>query len=380
MALPCGAAPFVKVFLKSIFGRVGGQIFLDHQRHLKDDGIIEVAQVKAGQLADLLKAVDQRVAVNEQTAARLGDVQVVLKEALDREQRLGIEGVDALLLEHLAQECLAERRRQLVDQARNAQMVIADDLTLGVKHLADLHGNLGFLKAGGQVFDVADGRTDADDGLDVMVALQRIDDRGSQLFHIAGVVVGLDLLDQDGVGLADVKDEVLLFVREKTADDVVGGNIIAGGHADQQYDALHVGDKVQLPRLGVDVAGQDIVEHDVLDEVRLVEFFVVVLLDALQADGEHGGELLGGSVSALDKDGVVIVLGVGELMVGIPIAHESIPGRLADSGHALAHLTDLSQLRAGNDGAGLINHADDTIHCVLHLVDHVLEYPVCHNM
>lgn len=100
MALPCGAAPFVKVFSKSIFGRVGGQIFLDHQRHLKDDGIIEVAQVKAGQLADLLKAVDQRVAVNEQTAARLGDVQVVLKEALDREQRLGIEGVDALLLEH----------------------------------------------------------------------------------------------------------------------------------------------------------------------------------------------------------------------------------------------------------------------------------------
>ena len=108
----------MKVFLKSIFGRVGGQIFLDHQRHLKDDGIIEVAQVKAGQLADLLKTVDQRVTVNEQTAARLGDVQVVLKEALDREQRLGIEGVDALLLEHLAQECLAERRRQLVDQAR----------------------------------------------------------------------------------------------------------------------------------------------------------------------------------------------------------------------------------------------------------------------
>ena len=67
-------------------------------------------------------------------------------------------------------------------------------------------------------------------------------------------------------------------------------------------------------------------------------------------------------------------------MVGIPIAYESIPGRLADSSHALAHLTDLSQLRAGNDGAGLINHADDTIHCVLHLVDHVLEYPVCHNM
>mgnify|MGYP000046033577 CR=1 FL=1 len=65
---------------------------------------------------------------------------------------------------------------------------------------------------------------------------------------------------------------------KRPLDDIVGGNIIAGGHADQQYDALHVGDKVQLPRFGVDVAGQDVVEHYVLDEVGLVEFFVVVLL------------------------------------------------------------------------------------------------------
>ena len=102
--------------------------------------------------------------------------------------------------------------------------------------------------------------------------------------------------------------------------------------------------------------------------------------DTVKAPDYEYDELNGMVTATFDKDGVVIVLGVGELMVGIPIAHESIPGRLADSGHALAHLTNLSQLRAGNDGAGLINHADDTIHCVLHLVDHVLEYPVCHNM
>ena len=75
--------------------------FVDHQRYLKDDGVIEVAQIQAGQLADLLQAVDQRVAVYEQAAARFGNVQVVLEEALDGEQRLSVERVDALLLEDL---------------------------------------------------------------------------------------------------------------------------------------------------------------------------------------------------------------------------------------------------------------------------------------
>ena len=80
---------------KSILGRVGGKVLFDHQRYLKDDGVIEVAQIQAGQLADLLQAVDQRVAVYEQAAARFGNVQVVLEEALDGEQRLSVERVDA---------------------------------------------------------------------------------------------------------------------------------------------------------------------------------------------------------------------------------------------------------------------------------------------
>lgn len=86
----------VKVLLKSILGRVGGQIFLDHQGYLENDSVVKVAQIQAGQLANLLQTVDQRVAMDEQPAARLGDIQVVFKEALDGEQRLGIEGVNAL--------------------------------------------------------------------------------------------------------------------------------------------------------------------------------------------------------------------------------------------------------------------------------------------
>ena len=109
--LLCVAAGLFEIFVnlwKSILGRVGGEVLFDHQRYLKDDGVIEVAQIQAGQLADLLQAVDQRVAVYEQAAARFGNVQVVLEEALDGEQRLSVERVDALLLEDLAQEGLAQ--------------------------------------------------------------------------------------------------------------------------------------------------------------------------------------------------------------------------------------------------------------------------------
>ena len=67
---------------KSILGRVGGKVLFDHQRYLKDDGVIEVAQIQAGQLADLLQAVDQRVAVYEQLARGLGNVQIVFEDAL----------------------------------------------------------------------------------------------------------------------------------------------------------------------------------------------------------------------------------------------------------------------------------------------------------
>lgn len=69
------------------------KILLDHKGDLEDDRVIKLAQVKAGKLLDLLKTVYQRISVDEQLAGRFGDVQIVLKELIDREQRLLIERV-----------------------------------------------------------------------------------------------------------------------------------------------------------------------------------------------------------------------------------------------------------------------------------------------
>ena len=101
---------------------------------------------------------------------------------------------------------------------------------------------------------------------------------------------------------------------------------------------------MQLPRFGVDVAGQDVVQHDVFDKVCLVEFFVVILFDALQADRQHGRKLLGRFIGALHKCSIIVMLGIGELMVGVAVAHKSITSGLVGSSYAFSHLTDLPQL------------------------------------
>ena len=136
---------------------------------------------------------------------------------------------------------------------------------------------------------------------------------------------------------------------------------------------------MQLSGLGVDIAGQDVVQHHILDEVGLVELFIVILLDALQADGQHRRELTGGLVRALHEDSIVVVLGAGELLIGVAIPHKTVARCQALRHKAFAHFSDQVQLRAGDHCTGLIHHADHTVDCVFHLVDHALEYSIGHK-
>ena len=212
-----------------------------------------------------------------------------------------------------------------------------------------------------------------------MLAGQGVHDAGGQLLHIGAVDALADLLDQDGVRLADVEDEVLLLVGEQAAHHVVSGNVAAAGDADDEHHAGDVGGKVELTGLGVDVAGQDVVQHHVLDKVGFVELLVVILLDALQADGQHSGKLACSLVRTFHKNGIIVMLCAGELLVGVAIPHEAVTGRQTLCHKALAHLADQIQLRAGDDSAGLIHHADHAVDRVLHLVDHALKYSIGHK-
>ena len=122
----------------SELGRLRIEIFFHHQCHLKGDGMLKLSQIQAGQLADLLQTVDQGISVHKQLAGGLGNIEVVLKEALNGHQRLAVKRLEASLLENFLQEHLAKRGRQLIDQTADAEVLIADDVLFGLKHLADL--------------------------------------------------------------------------------------------------------------------------------------------------------------------------------------------------------------------------------------------------
>ena len=136
---------------------------------------------------------------------------------------------------------------------------------------------------------------------------------------------------------------------------------------------------MQLAGLGVDIAGQDVVQHHVLDEVGLVELFIVVLLDALQADGQDGRKLTRRLVRAFHEHCIIVMLCAGELLISVAIAHKAVACGQTLRHKALAHLADQIQLRAGNNSAGLIHHADHPVDRVFHLVDHALKYSIGHN-
>ena len=60
-----------------------------------------LAEIQTGELADLLKTVDERISVDKELSRGLGDVEVVLKEALDSHKGLAVEALKASLLEYL---------------------------------------------------------------------------------------------------------------------------------------------------------------------------------------------------------------------------------------------------------------------------------------
>jgi hypothetical protein len=77
-------------------------------------------------------------------------------------ERLLIERIYGALLENFLEEHLAQRRGQLIDEPRDAEIVVADDVLLGVENLADLEGDLRLLEGFGEVLDAAYDRADAD--------------------------------------------------------------------------------------------------------------------------------------------------------------------------------------------------------------------------
>ena len=356
-----------------ILGRAGGQVLLDHQRYLKDDRVLKFAQIETGQLLDLLKTVDQRVAVYEQLAGGLGNVQVVLKELLDGEQGLLIEAVDRAALKDLFEEHVAEVGGQLIDQSGDTEVVVADDGALGVEHLADLEGYHRFLEGMRQILDAGDGGAHADDAVGVELGGEGVDDGAGKLLQVLGRDTGLDLLDQCDIGLIDVDDKILGLVGEKILHDVISGDVGLGGDLDEHDHAADVAVEAQFTRLQIDVAGQDVVEDDVLDEVAAVILLIIILLDGRQRNRQELRVLLRDLIASLYKYGILGSGGRTERLVCMSVDDKRYGSRKGVGSDAFIDLADTTQLRARDDNRSLVHNSDGSVDGVLHLMNNSLK-------
>ena len=89
--------------------KTGAEVLFDHEGHLEGDGVVKFPQVQPGELLDLLQAVHQGIAVDEELTGGFGNIQVVLKELVDGEQSFLIQGVNGVALEDLGKEYLTQK-------------------------------------------------------------------------------------------------------------------------------------------------------------------------------------------------------------------------------------------------------------------------------
>ena len=130
---------------------------------------------------------------------------------------------------------------------------------------------------------------------------------------------------------------------------------------------------MELPGLDIDVPGEDVVQDDILDEVVAVVLFVVVLLDAGQRHRKDAAVAGGHLVRALDEYGELRLGLRAERLVGVAVPDEDVLVFAHIQQQELAGLPDARQVAAGDDGGGIVHHADHPVDRIPHLMDDALE-------
>ena len=125
---------------------------------------------------------------------RLGYIQVVLKEFIDRRQRLLIKRIRHRLREYFLHKHLAQRDRQLIDQAANAQRVVGNDRFFHVKDLSDIERHLRLFVRARYLTDLSDDRAVSDAHTRHCLGVEHVAQHFRGLLHLFIIVALAQLL------------------------------------------------------------------------------------------------------------------------------------------------------------------------------------------
>ena len=176
-----------------------------------------------------------------------------------------------------------------------------------------------------------------------------------------------------------MQNEILLLVREHTGHNVDRRDIGRLLLTNEEYHARHIVAEVQLAGLDVNIARQDVVQNDILDEGRLVVLFVIQRLDIVDRNRNQRADAARQLVLALYEYGVFQTRRtVSCNMVGITAETNDLAGEAQLSDCFLPHFTDTRQIGTCYNRTACVNNADRTIHRILHLQNNRLEQSRSH--
>ena len=136
---------------------------------------------------------------------------------------------------------------------------------------------------------------------------------------------------------------------------------------------------MQLSGLDKDISREDIIQNDIFDKIAAVIFFVVILLDILQGDGEHPADFGRQVIGAGDKNGVLRPHFGAKGLIGDPIPDKQVVVLPQVDSQEIIGLPDLGQIAASDNGGIFVHHANGTVDGIPHLVYKPLEQSVRHN-
>ncbi len=311
--------------------------------------------------------------MNEEFARGLRNIEVVLEEALDGEEGFLIEALEGTALKYFLEEHFAEGCRQLIDKSSDAEIVVANDGLLRIEDLTDLESDLSLFEGRSQASDVRNQGADADGALDVELTCQGLDDGVSELLEVLVGDILFNLLDDDDIELSYADNEVLILIWEQALENIVSGVVGLGMDLNEEADTSCVDAEVKLASLKIDIAREDVVEDNVLNEVSAIIFLVVELLNVAEGNRQNRHVSLSSLVIALDKDGILSRALAIERLISIAI-HDEGRCRLEEvRGNTASDFANLVEVATSYNNRRFINYADCPADSVMHLVNDTLK-------
>ena len=121
------------------------------------------------------------------------------------------------------------------------------------------------------------------------------------------------------------------------------------------------------------IAGQNVIENDILYEVVSVVLFVVILLYARKRDREDRSVLARNFVGSLNENGIVGLYMNAEGFIGIAVADKNIVRIAKLDREEVAAAAYSRKLAARNYSCVLVDYADNAAYRVAHLMNNTLK-------